>query len=70
MAAADVGDARAGTKLCLRALKRWNPVLHEMCGIAVAEYPVGKPVEPRVVLFPADTLAGLERFSDFRLIGE
>ncbi len=63
MAAADVGDARAGAQLRLDAVERRDPRVDEVGDVAGAEEALGALEQRVVVLVPADAGAGAERLA-------
>ena len=64
VAAADVGDARAGPQPRLHAVEGRDPRLDQVAEIRRAEEPLDAVEERVVVLVPADALAGAERLGE------
>jgi hypothetical protein len=66
--AADVGDARSRLQLLHDAVEGRQPRRHDVREIARTEEPLGAGEEVRVVLVPAEAVAGPEAFGDLRLV--
>ncbi len=64
MAAADVGDARAGAQLRLHPVERGDPRLDQVAEVGRAEEPLDAVEHAVIVLVPADALAGAERLGE------
>src|SRR5438874_8705171 len=58
VAAADVRDTGAALELLAHALEGWDPLIHQVCVVAGAKEALDADEEIRIVLVPADALAG------------
>ena len=58
---AHISDIRAGTELVDDAVECWQPLLHQMSGVAGTEEPQTAGEQPLVVGMPADPVAAAER---------